>query len=576
MTSDPSHRFDILIIGSGAAGLTLALRAAAFARVGLLSKSSLEQGATFYAQGGIAAVLDDRDSLESHVADTIAVGGGLCHRDMVEHVVGNSAAAVEWLVRQGVPFSIRPGANIRRGSGDDAAVDLSSLHLAQEGAHSHRRIIHATDATGKAVFQTLRRRASENPAIHLMEGRTALDLVVREPGGGAPRRCAGVYVLDDATRRVAAIEARFVVLATGGASKAYLYTTNPDSASGDGIAMAWRAGCRVANMEFNQFHPTCLFHPHARSFLITEAMRGEGARLELADGTRFMERFDRRGELASRDVVARAIDHETKRLGEDCVFLNISRRPAKLVRERFPNIYRRCMELGVDITRDRIPVVPAAHYTCGGVMINRDGETDIENLYAVGETTFSGLHGANRIASNSLSECFVIAFSAADSIRRKIADTDFFGSAPGWPDSRAESGDDILISHNWDELRRCMWDYVGIVRSDSRLRRAARRLQMLREEIHDHFRRYRISRDMLELRNLALVADLIVRSAGARKESRGLHFNQDHPGLLPQAADTVLTPPEHADPAQGDQGSSGQVRASAAHGCAAGFNGASH
>lgn len=547
MIPGPTRKFDILVIGSGAAGLTLALRAAPFARVGLLSKSSLEQGATFYAQGGIAAVLDDSDSLESHVEDTITVGGGLCHREMVEHVVGNSAAAVKWLVEQGVPFSTLPGASVRRGGGDGADIDLSSLHLAQEGAHSHRRIIHATDATGKAVFQTLHRRANENPAIHFMEGCTALDLVVHEPGGGASRRCAGVYVLDDATRRISAIEARFVVLATGGASKAYLYTTNPDSASGDGIAMAWRAGCRVANMEFNQFHPTCLFHPHARSFLITEAMRGEGARLELPDGARFMEQFDSRGELASRDVVARAIDHETKRLGEDCVYLNIAHRPAELVRERFPNIYRRCLELGIDITRERIPVVPAAHYTCGGVMVNRDGETDIENLYAVGETTFSGLHGANRIASNSLSECFVIAFSAADSIGRKIGDTAFAGPAPDWPDSRAESGDDILISHNWDELRRCMWDYVGIVRSDGRLRRAERRLEMLREEIHEHFRNYRISRDMLELRNLALVAGLIVRSAGARKESRGLHFNLDHPNLLPEAADTVLTPPEHAD-----------------------------
>lgn len=547
MIPGSTRKFDILVIGSGAAGLTLALRAAPFARVGLLSKSSLEQGATFYAQGGIAAVLDDSDSLESHVEDTITVGGGLCHREMVEHVVGNSAAAVRWLVEQGVPFSTLPGATVRRGGSNDADIDLSSLHLAQEGAHSHRRIIHATDATGKAVFQTLHRRANENPTIHFIEGCTALDLVVHEPGGGASRRCSGVYVLDDATRRVSAIEARFVVLATGGASKAYLYTTNPDSASGDGIAMAWRAGCRVANMEFNQFHPTCLFHPHARSFLITEAMRGEGARLELPDGARFMEQFDSRGELASRDVVARAIDHETKRLGEDCVYLNIAHRPAELVRERFPNIHRRCLELGIDITRERIPVVPAAHYTCGGVMVNRDGETDIENLYAVGETTFSGLHGANRIASNSLSECFVIAFSAADSIGRKIGDTEFAGPAPGWPDSRAESGDDILISHNWDELRRCMWDYVGIVRSDGRLRRAERRLEMLREEIHEHFQSYRISRDMLELRNLALVAGLIVRSAGLRKESRGLHFNLDHPNLLPEAADTVLAPPEHAD-----------------------------
>ena len=544
MTGFPPPKLDILIIGSGAAGLTLALRVARFARVGVLSKASLEQGATFYAQGGIAAVLDKGDSLESHIADTMTVGGGLCHREMVEHVVNHSAAAVRWLLEQGVPFSTRTEAPAQEAGG---ATDLSSLHLAQEGAHSHRRIIHATDATGKAVFETLRRRAREHPGIHLMEGWTAIDLIAPGPDTGSRRRCSGVYVLDDASREVHSIAARFVVLATGGASKAYLYTTNPDSASGDGIAMAWRAGCRVGNMEFNQFHPTCLFHPHARSFLITEAMRGEGAWLELPDGERFMHRFDSRGELASRDVVARAIDHETKRLGEDCVYLNISHQPAELVRERFPNIHRRCLELGIDITRDRIPVVPAAHYTCGGVMINRHGETDIENLYAVGETTFSGLHGANRIASNSLSECFVIAFSAADSIAEKFADTPFPEAGETWSAGRGESGDDVLVSHNWDELRRCMWDYVGIVRSDSRLRRAERRLELLREEIRDHFRSYRISRDLLELRNLVLVASLIVRSAAARRESRGLHFNLDHPQTAGEAVDTVLVPTDHAD-----------------------------
>ncbi len=546
------QKYDILVIGGGAAGLTLALRAAPFATVAVLSKASLELGATFYAQGGIAAVLDESDSLASHVSDTMQVGAGLCHRSMVEHVVGNSAAAVKWLLEQGVPFSRRPGGAERdAGRGATTEADLSSLHLAQEGAHSHRRIIHATDATGKAVFQTLRRRAGVTPGIELMAGCSAVDLVVR--GEGAARRCTGVYVHEDASGQVAAIEAKFVVLATGGASKAYLYTTNPDSASGDGIAMAWRAGCRVANMEFNQFHPTCLYHPQARSFLITEAMRGEGAKLELRGGERFMKRFDSRGELASRDIVARAIDHETKRLGEDCVYLNIAHRPPSLVRERFPNIHRRCLELGIDITRDRIPVVPAAHYTCGGVMINQAGETDIENLYAVGETTFSGLHGANRIASNSLSECFVIAFSAADSIHGKMADARFSGPDSAWPGGQAESGDDILVSHNWDELRRCMWDYVGIVRSDSRLRRAEKRLALLREEVHEHFRRHRISRDVIELRNLVLVASLIVRAAAARKESRGLHFNLDHPEPLPRAADTVLDPASHADLLAGDQ-----------------------
>ncbi len=534
-----ARKFDLLIVGSGAAGLTLALRVAPFAKVAVLSKASLEQGATFYAQGGIAAVLDEHDSIASHVEDTMQVGAGLCHRRMVEHVVSHSAAAVEWLLGQGVPFSLRPGTRHGRGAGGKA--ELHSLHLAQEGAHSHRRIIHATDATGKAIFQTLRQRAQEHANIDLLEGQTALDLAIHEADGR--RRCCGVYVLDDASRKIVALEASFVPLATGGASPAYLFTTNPDSASGDGIAMAWRAGCRVANMEFNQFHPTCLFHPHERSFLITEAMRGEGARLELADGSRFMERFDPRGELASRDIVARAIDHETKRLGEDCVYLDISHRPANFVRERFPNIHQRCLGLGIDITRERIPVVPAAHYTCGGVIINRAGETDLENLYAVGETTFSGLHGANRIASNSLTECFVIAFGAAESIRARIGEAAAPPPAPDWPgDARAESGDDILVSHNWDELRRCMWDYVGIVRTDKRLQRARHRIKLLQNEIHEYYGNFRINKDLIELRNLSLVAELIIESALRRKESRGLHYTLDYPMPDPNATrrNTIL------------------------------------
>ncbi|MGI9251805.1 MAG: L-aspartate oxidase [Pseudohongiellaceae bacterium] len=549
---------DILIIGSGAAGLTLALRSADHARVVVLSKGDLNQGATFYAQGGIAAVLDKEDSIASHVADTLNVGAGLCRSEVVEHIVSRSAEAVSWLLEQGVPFTTRQsfadgsaGAgsgnqadSASRSADDDALADvarqLDSLHLTREGGHSHRRIIHATDATGKAVFETLRQRAEAHANIKLLQGYTAVDLVTRPQADGSGRMCVGAYVLEQESGEVLAIRARFVVLATGGASKAYLYTTNPDSASGDGIAMAWRAGCRVANLEFNQFHPTCLFHPHARSFLITEALRGEGGLLELPDGSRFMPQFDERAELAPRDIVARAIDHEMKRLGCDCVFLNITHQPADFIREHFPAIYQRCLELGIDITRERIPVVPAAHYTCGGVMVNTAGLTDIANLYAIGETSFTGLHGANRMASNSLLECFVVAFGAADDIAGKLDATSLADIKP-WDESRVtESSDDVLISHNWDEIRRCLWDFVGIVRSDARLLRARKRLQVVAEEVQNYYARHLITNDLLELRNLVLVARLIVESAMRRKESRGLHHNLDYPeqGSVPD--DTVL------------------------------------
>lgn len=541
MSASSGRSTDILIIGSGAAGLTLALRSADFARVTVLSKGSLQEGATFYAQGGIAAVLDDSDSIESHVEDTLTAGVGLCHRPVVEHMVAHSAEAVGWLVAQGVPFTSKQG-----GTGDSAKPDaatLSSLHLTQEGGHSHRRIIHATDATGKAVFETLRGRAEEHPNIELLEGCTAVDLVTQPSQTGPGRVCVGVYVLNQESRKVEAIRARFVALATGGASKAYLYTTNPDGASGDGIAMAWRAGCRVANMEFNQFHPTCLYHPHAKSFLITEALRGEGAYLELPDGERFMERFDKRKELAPRDIVARAIDHEMKRLGCDCVFLNISHKPAAFIRDHFPTIYERCLHFGIDITRERIPVVPAAHYTCGGVMVNERGETDIENLYAIGETSFSGLHGANRMASNSLLECFVVAFGAAESIRDKQQHTALVEQIAEWDESRVtDSDDEVLVSHDWDEIRRFMWDFVGIVRSSKRLQRAHSRIQLIREEVRDYYIKHKVTNDNLELRNLALVSELIIRCALERKESRGLHFTLDYPEQDDEPRDTILTP----------------------------------
>jgi L-aspartate oxidase len=537
------NQTDILVVGSGAAGLTLALRSAEFAKVTVLSKGDLHEGATFYAQGGIAAVLDEKDSVESHVQDTLTAGVGLCSAQMVKHIVTHSAEAVEWLVSQGVPFTTSTLDKPAKEGRIAKVSDLSSLHLTQEGGHSHRRIIHATDATGKAVFKTLQQRAVEHPNITLIEGCTAVDIVTRKRPGTLKRICIGMYVFNQKTSRVELIPAKFVALATGGASKTYLFTTNPDGASGDGIAMAWRAGCRVANMEFNQFHPTCLYHPHAKSFLITEALRGEGAKLELPDGTCFMKAFDEREDLAPRDIVARAIDHEMKRLGCDCVYLNITHQPSDFIKNHFPNIYNRCLNFGIDITKDRIPVVPAAHYTCGGVVINEEGETDISNLYALGETSCSGLHGANRMASNSLLECFVVAFGTARNISEKISITAICTNLPSWDESKVtDSDDEILVSHNWDEIRRLMWDFVGIVRSTKRLNMAKRRILLLKEEIQDYYANHKVTNDNLELRNLALVSELIIRSALRRKESRGLHFTLDFPDTLNEAEDNILTP----------------------------------
>ena len=534
---------DVLIIGSGAAGLTLALRTADFAKVTVLSKGDLKEGATYYAQGGIAAVLDEGDSVDSHVKDTLTAGVGLCHEEIVHHVVANSSKAVEWLLQQGVPFTTKPSQKPATSNVSAESELLSSLHLTQEGGHSHRRIIHATDATGKAVFEALQARAVAHPNITLLSNSTAVDLVTQIHADTGRKRCVGIYALNQDTSAVEAIGARFVALATGGASKTYLYTTNPDGASGDGIAMAWRAGCRVANMEFNQFHPTCLYHPHAKSFLITEALRGEGALLERPDGTPFMADFDERAELAPRDIVARAIDHEMKRLGCDCVFLNISHKPADFIKEHFPTIYAKCLTFGIDITRDRIPVVPAAHYTCGGVMVNKFGETDIPGLFAIGETSFTGLHGDNRMASNSLLECFVIAFSAAEQIRQQIGSIEAVKEIRQWDESRVtDSDDEVLVSHNWDEIRRFMWDFVGIVRNSKRLNRAQRRIKLLREEVRDHYVTHKVTNDNLELRNLALVADLIISCAIARKESRGLHFTLDYPDMDEVPVDTILDP----------------------------------
>lgn len=527
------HTHDVLIIGSGAAGLTLALSLAEHAKVAVLSKSAINTGSTWYAQGGIAAVLDDQDSVDAHVADTLTAGSGLCHEDAVRFTVERSKSAIRWLIEQGVDFT-------RESNSED-------YHLTQEGGHSHRRIIHSADATGKAVHSTLIDRIREHPAIEIFEHHVALNLITQADAGSRKIRVSGAYALNRSDEHVNVFQAKVVVLATGGASKVYLYTSNPDSASGDGIAMAWRAGCRVANMEFNQFHPTCLYHPKAKNFLITEALRGEGAYLRLPNGERFMQRFDERAELAPRDIVARAIDHEIKRLGCDCVYLDISHKSEAFIGEHFPTVKARCLEYGIDITKDPIPVVPAAHYTCGGVVVDRNGHTDLENLYAIGETSFTGLHGANRMASNSLLECIVYAQSAATHITAKLNHLQPPSQSPKWDESRVTNSDeDVVISHNWDELRRFMWDYVGIVRTHKRLERATHRIKLLQKEIAEYYSNYKVSGDLIELRNLATVAELIIRSAMERKESRGLHYSLDHPDLSSIARDTVLVPTNFA------------------------------
>ncbi len=528
-TSTSRQHFDVLIIGSGAAGLTLALNLAEEAKVAILSKGNLDEGSTSNAQGGIAAVLDDQDSIESHVADTLAAGGGLCHRDTVEFTVSNSKAAIEWLVNLGVNFTRN--------------TDAGDFHLTREGGHSHRRIIHSADATGKAVHTTLLAQAESHPNIVFFEQHIAVDLIRQPEPGHKQLRCVGAYVYNRVADRVECFTAKSVVLATGGASKVYLYSSNPDSVSGDGIAMAWRAGCRIANMEFNQFHPTCLYHPSAKSFLITEALRGEGALLKLPSGERFMDKFHELAELAPRDVVARAIDHEMKRLGSDFVYLDISHKSAEFISEHFPTVQKRCLEFGIDITKEPIPVVPAAHYTCGGIVVNKQGQTDLNHLYAIGETSFTGLHGANRMASNSLLECIVYARSAAQTIAANLNGIAAPKEPPPWDESRVTNSDeDVVISHNWDELRRFMWDYVGIVRTVKRLERAMHRVNLLQKEIHEYYANYKVGNDLIELRNLAMVAELIIRSARQRRESRGLHYSLDYPTTSAVAQDTILVP----------------------------------
>ncbi len=522
--------FDVVIVGSGLGGLSVALNLAQTSRVALIAKRALTDGASDWAQGGIAAVLDSADSVDAHVQDTLVAGAGLCDETATRYIVEHSRAAIDWLIEQGVPFT------------RDASSELG-FHLTREGGHSHRRIIHAADATGHAVMATLVERVRAHPNITLLEDHVAIDLITSDRLGLSERRSHGLYVLDEKSGRTLTLSAPHTVLATGGAGKVYLYTTNPDTSTGDGIAIASRAGCRVANMEFIQFHPTCLYHPYAKSFLISEAVRGEGGLLRLPDGTRFMPAHDERAELAPRDVVARAIDFEIKKRGIDCVYLDITHQPEAFIQEHFPNIYARCKEFGIDITRQWIPIVPAAHYTCGGVVTDLAGRTDLPGLYAVGEAACTGLHGANRLASNSLLECLVIGRAAAAAIQQSSAARHGVIELPEWDESRVSDPDEeVVVAHNWDELRRLMWNYVGIVRTDKRLARAKHRIEMLRDEIQEYYANFKVSRDLLELRNLVDVAALIVDSARNRRESRGLHYNRDWPQTLPKGLPTVLAP----------------------------------
>ena len=524
-----THHFDVIIVGSGGAGLSLALSLPQHFNIAVLAKSNLTDASTFYAQGGVAAVLDETDSIEQHIDDTMIAGAHLCETEAVKQTVEGGKPSVDFLLKHGVQFTLD---------------DQEQLHLTREGGHSQRRIIHAADATGRAISTTLVERAIEKDNITIFENYIAIDLITSHKLGLEEHiRALGLYALDEKTEKVHTFLAPFTALACGGAMKAYLYTSNPDIATGDGIAMAFRAGCRVANMEFNQFHPTCLYHPQARSFLITEAMRGEGAYLRLPDGERFMLRFDERAELAPRAIVARAIDYEIKRLGIRHVWLDISHKPESFIKEHFPTLYARLLELGIDITKEMIPVVPAAHYTCGGVVVDEHSQTDITGLYAIGETSYTGLHGANRMASNSLLECFVYGMSAAEHIEKSFDSSYQSPTAPSWDDSQVMNPDeDVVILQNWDELRQTMWNYVGIVRTTKRLERALHRIEMLKREITEYYQDYQVSKNLIELRNLVLVSEMIVRCAMERKESRGLHYTLDYPELSNELRKTVLTP----------------------------------
>ncbi|MEE9598576.1 MAG: L-aspartate oxidase [Acidiferrobacterales bacterium] len=534
---------DVLIVGGGVAALSLALQLADHADVAIVTKAELTEGASLYAQGGIAAVMsNDAAELTAHIDDTLVAGAGLCRREAVEYVVRHGYDAIRWLIDQGVPFTQK----------DESQQGAVNYHLTQEGGHSRRRVFHAADATGQAIENNLAARVRNHPGIQVHENLIAIDLITRHKlGFGDADRCLGLHAFEKSTGAIRTFSAQELALATGGASKVYLYTSNPDTSTGDGIAMAWRAGCRVANMEFMQFHPTCLYHPQAKSFLISEAVRGEGGRLLLPDGQAFMHTHDDRGELAARDIVARAIDYEMKRGGLDHVLLDISHKPADFITTHFPNIHRRCLQFGYDMTREPLPVVPAAHYTCGGIMTDLKGQTDLNGLHAIGECTFTGLHGANRLASNSLLECVVMAHSAASDLKRRLQQrTADRQPLPSWDESRVTDADErIVVSHNWAELRQFMWDYIGIVRTTKRLQRAQHRIDLLKEEIREYYSNFKVNADLIELRNLVLVAELIVRSALARRESRGLHFTRDYPTLDSDTPprDTVLIPSDLAN-----------------------------
>jgi len=526
---------DVLIIGAGAAGLSLALRLADHANVVLIGKGALTEGSSRYAQGGIAAVLSNTDSVAAHVDDTLAAGDGLCDERTVRFVVERGQENIRWLINQGVDFTRR-----KKPRSDDS---FTNYHLTREGGHGKRRVIHAADTTGQAIVETLEQNVRLHPNVTLLDYHIALDLITNQDARGQ-RSCIGAYVYNRKHDRVEAIPARTVALATGGASKVYLYTSNPDTSTGDGIAMAWRAGCSVGNMEFVQFHPTCLYHPDAGSFLISEAVRGEGGKLILPNGKPFMSRYDQRGELAPRDIVARAIDSEMKLHGLDHVLLDISHRPAEFILQHFPAIAAQCEAYGCDITTMPIPVVPAAHYLCGGIVTDLHGCTDIDALYALGECSYTGFHGANRLASNSLLECLVFAESAAADITERLQQPQTEPAPiPHWDESQVtDSDEEVVVAHNWEELRRFMWDFVGIVRTDKRLKRAASRIALLKQEINDYYGNFRVSNDLIELRNLVMVAELIVRSAMQRTESRGLHYSLDHLQKSATAEPTILTP----------------------------------
>ncbi len=525
-------RCDVLIIGSGLAGLTAALKLADHKKVLIVSKREILNSSSQWAQGGVAAVMSVDDSIESHVKDTEFVGGGLTDPKVASFVASHGKEAIQWLTDLNVPFS--------------RDEDTHQFHLTKEGGHSHRRVVHAKDATGKAIQKTLSEKVKAHPNITILENHIAVDLITEKKSLKVEKiksnRCLGAYVLNNKTGKVMTVASQETILAAGGVSKVYLYTTNPDVSTGDGVAMAWRAGCRVANMEFIQFHPTCLYHPKAKSFLISEIVRGEGGLLKLPDGSRFMDEYDERGELASRDIVARAIDFEMKKRGIDCVYLDISHKSPDFIKSQFPTIYARCLELGIDITKEWIPVVPAAHYSCGGVMTNLSGQTDLAHLYAIGETAYTGLHGANRLASNSLLECLVFGDAVAKHILHSKIESSSF-DLPHWDESRVTDADEeILITHTWNELRRFMWNYVGIVRTNKRLSRALHRIHMLRDEVHEFYTNFKVSHNLIELRNLLQVAELIVESAIARHESRGLHFSRDYPKQLKVAKPTILKP----------------------------------